>query len=111
MKPSQAVSPTGHPDVAAQELELSLEASRSCRFGVEQLEDVTSVSFTRWIKTHLNDHRILVVMTPTVYRLYSQQLSACWSVLDVEPRVFVLACEETTKSIDLIWWRLLRLGR
>ncbi|MCP3380616.1 sedoheptulose 7-phosphate cyclase [Bradyrhizobium sp. CCGUVB4N] len=102
MKPSPAVSPIEHPDVAAPALELSLEASRCCRFGVDLFEDVTSASFTRWIKTHLNDHRILVVMTPTVYRLYSQQLSACWSVLDVEPRVFVLACTETTKSIDAV---------
>ncbi|GLR91125.1 sedoheptulose 7-phosphate cyclase [Bradyrhizobium iriomotense] len=102
MKATQSVSSTNPFSVAAQESELSLEASRSSRYAVEIIDDICSASFERWIHAHLNGHRVLVVMTPTVYRLYSERLSACWSALDVEPRLFVLACTETTKTIDAV---------
>lgn len=102
MKRLHTISSSMHSRVTAQGPALSLAATRSCRFDVEMFDECSSASFMRWIETHLNGHRVLVVMTPTVHRLYAKEFIACWSALDVEPRVFVLACTEAEKSIDAV---------
>ncbi|TIT70201.1 MAG: sedoheptulose 7-phosphate cyclase, partial [Mesorhizobium sp.] len=79
--------------------QLSLRSSRDHIFNVALFEGFHSSDFCEWIEAHARNRTVLVVTTPTVERLYGDEIRAAFACVGLKPSWLVLNCTERTKTM------------
>ncbi len=80
----------------------SLRSSREHLFEAVTFEDLDSSGFGTWVATYLRDRTALAIITPTVERLYGDQMRAAFARAGSKPTWLVLNCSEQTKTMNSV---------
>lgn len=82
--------------------QLSLRSSRDHIFNVAMFEGLHSSDFRKWIEAHTRNRTVLAVTTPTVERLYGDEIRAAFACVGLKPSWLVLNCTERTKTMKSV---------
>lgn len=82
--------------------QLCLRSSRDHTFNVALFEGLHSSDFCKWIETHARNRTVLAVTTPTVERLYGNEIRAAFASVNLKPSWLVLNCTERTKTMKSV---------
>jgi 3-dehydroquinate synthetase len=82
--------------------QLSLRSSRDHTFNVTLFDGLHSSDLCKWIETYAGNRTVLAVTTPTVERLYGNEIRAAFASVNLKPSWLVLNCTERTKTMKSV---------